>query len=260
MDCQSISSLYMETHTVSHTRTRLQGHAQVNHVLDTTLQRENKLSSTQNKLRTTSVAEKTFREVMDMNHLQEEAPINTRVRNEFINTVQTGVKKSVRLQDQTQLTEHVKKLTLQGNTLALGAAEEEDVIWKSYMFSLKAGTLKFLLNASIDTLPTAVNLKRWKKSPSDMCKLCRGRQTTNHILNCCSVALNTKRFTWRHDTLLKYIVSSVDTEKFKVFSDIQGHQAAGGGSIPPEICVTNLRPDIVLINVENNTVNLLELT
>ena len=195
-----------------------------------------------------------------MNHLQEEAPINTGVQNEFINTVQTGVKKSVRLQDQTQLTEHVKKLTLQSNTLALGAAEEEDVIWKSYIFSLKAGTLKFLLNASIDTLPTAVNLKRWEKSPSDMCKLCRGRQTTNHILNCCSVALNTKRFTWRHDTLLKYIVSSVDTEKFKVFSDIQGHQAAGGGSIPPEICVTNLRPDIVVINVENNTVNLLELT
>ena len=250
----------METHTVSHTRTRLQGDAQVNHILDTTLQRESKLSSTQNKLRTTSVAEKTFREVMDMNHLLEEAPINTGVRTEFINTVQTGVKKSVRLQDQTQLTEHVKKLTLQGNTLALGAAEEEDVIWKSYMFSLKAGTLKFLLNASIDTLPTAVNLKRWKKSPSDMCKLCRGRQTTNHILNCCSVALNTKRFTWRHDTLLKYIVSSVDTEKFRVFSDIQGHQAAGGGSIPPEICVTNLRPDIVVINVENNTVNLLELT
>ena len=99
-----------------------------------------------------------------------------------------------------------------------------------------------------------------KKSTSDMWKLCRGCQTTNHILNCCSVALNTKRFIWRHDTLLKYIVFSVDTEKFRVFSDIQGHQAAGGGSIPPEICVTNLRPDIVVINVENNTVNLLELT
>ena len=147
----------METHTVSNTRTRLQVDAQVNHILDTTLQRESKLSSTQNKLRTTSVAEKTFREVMEMNHLQEEAPISTGVRTEFINTVQTGV-------------------------------------------------------------------------------------------------------TWRHDTLLKYFVSSVDTEKFRVFSDIQSHQAAGGGSIPPEICVTNLGPDIDVINVENNTVNLLELT
>ena len=93
-----------------------------------------------------------------------------------------------------------------------------------------------------------------------MCKLCRGRQTTNHILNCCSVALSTKRFTWRHDTILKYIVNSVNTSKFKVFSDLPGHQAGGGGSIPPEICVTPLRPHIVVINVETNSVNLLELT
>ena len=91
----------METNTVSHTRTRLQGDAQINHILDTTLQRESNLSSTQNKLRTTSVAEKTLREVLDLNHLQEEAPIHTGDQTEhlnvrFINTVQTSVKKSVR--------------------------------------------------------------------------------------------------------------------------------------------------------------------
>ena len=49
----------METHTISLTRTRLQADIQVNHVLDTTLLRESKLSSVQNKLRTTYLAEKT---------------------------------------------------------------------------------------------------------------------------------------------------------------------------------------------------------
>ena len=58
---------------------------------------------------------------------------------------------------------HVKELTVQGNFLALAAAEREDVVWKSHKFGLNQGTLKFLLNASIDTLPTAANLKRWKK-------------------------------------------------------------------------------------------------
>ena len=43
-------------------------------------------------------------------------------------------------------------------------------------------------------------------------------------------------------------------------SDLPAHQAAGGGSIPPEICVKNLRPDIVVIGVELNLVNLFELT
>ena len=37
---------------------------------------------------------------------------------------------------------------------------------------LKSGTLKFMLNASIDTLPTPANLKRWKYTSSDKCKLC----------------------------------------------------------------------------------------
>jgi hypothetical protein len=128
------------------------------------------------------------------------------------------------------------------------------------MHNLKAGTLKFLLNATIDTLPTAANLKRWKKSPSDLCKLCRGRQTMHHVLNCCSTALNTGRFTWRHYTLLNYIVSSVDTSKYKVYSDLPGHQAAGGSSIPPEICITNLRPDMVIVDEAGKKIHLLELT
>ena len=59
---------------------------------------------------------------------------------------------------------HLKSLVVQGQYLALAAAQKQDVIWKSFMFNMKQGTLKFLLNASIDMLPTAANLKRWNKS------------------------------------------------------------------------------------------------
>ena len=51
---------------------------------------------------------------------------------------------------------------MQGHNLALAAAEKQDLVWKSFMYDLKQGTLKFLLNAGIDTLPTAANLKLWK--------------------------------------------------------------------------------------------------
>ena len=74
----------------------------------------------------------------------------------------------MRCQSQEQWEEHARSLTVQGNILALAAAEKEDAVWKSYMYNLKAGTLKFLLNATIDTLPTAANLKRWKKTSSDL--------------------------------------------------------------------------------------------
>ena len=98
--------------------------------------------------------------------------------------------------------------------------------------------MKFLLNASIDTLPTAANLKRWKKTSCDLCKLCKRRQTTEHILS---------------------IVSNLDP-KFTVYSDLPGHTAPGGGSIPPELCVTNLKPDILILNKEPKNIHLFELT
>ena len=41
-------------------------------------------------------------------------------------------------------------------------AENEDLIWKSYMYSLKQGTLKFLLNASIDKNKPKGKRDNWK--------------------------------------------------------------------------------------------------
>ena len=76
--------------------------------------------------------------------------------------------------------------------------EKSDMIWKSYMFNLKKGTLKFLFNSCLDTLPTQTNLLQRGKSASDLCKLClqagtelqgRRQETTNHILNCCKRVL-----------------------------------------------------------------------
>ena len=148
---------------------------------------------------------------------------------------------------------------MQGHYLALASAEKQDIVWKSFMYNLKQGTLKFLLNAAIDTLPTAANLVRWKKSASDLCKLCKKRQTTEHVLNGCKVALDTDRYTWRHNCVVSYIVNSVDP-KYKVYSDLPGHTAPVGGSIPPELCVTAQKPDIVILDNHKKSIHLYELT
>ena len=54
-------------------------------------------------------------------------------------------------------------------------------------------------------------------------------------------------------------MSSVDP-KFTVYSDIEGHRAPGGGSIPPELCVTVQMPDIVILNKHLKTIHIFELT
>ena len=68
-----------------------------------------------------------------------------------------------------------------------------------------------------------------------------------HILSLCPTSLHTGRYLWRHNCIISYIVSSVDP-KFEVYSDLPDHMAPGGGSIPPELCVTTQKPDIVILN------------
>ena len=245
----------MEAHTVSHARTRPKGDTIVNSVVSATLERESEFTR---KKSTTCEAEATFNTII--NQITHDATIPTftgenatHLKHQFDTTVRNEVKKHLSVVNNEKWCENVKSLSVQGNFLAMAAAEKQDIVWKSSMFNLKQGTLKFLLNASIDTLPTAANLKRWKKSSSDLCKLCKQRQTTNHVLSACPVALDQKRYTWRHDSVISYIVNIVDP-KFTVFSDIPGHNAPGGGSIPPELCVTVQKPDIVILNKEKKKI------
>jgi hypothetical protein len=78
--------------------------------------------------------------------------------------------------------------TMQGNLFALLQAESEGITWKSYMWNHPRGVLKFSLNASIDTLPTFTNLKRWGKHASVNCHLCGNtvKQTLFHVLVHCN--------------------------------------------------------------------------
>ena len=120
-----------------------------------------------------------------------------------------------------------------------------------------------IFNAGINTLPSADNLKRWGKRVSDRCSFCGNVQTLAHILSNCTVALDQGRFTWRHDSVLKSIVSFVSAKLrpgFSLSSDLVGFQSPTGGVIPPHVLVTPLRPDVFLVNEESREVVLFELT
>ena len=68
------------------------------------------------------------------------------------------------------------------------------------------------------------------------------------------------RFTYRHNNILSYILKCLDTQRFKVYSDIDGFQTSNGGTIPPHILVTTLRPDIVIIDEKKKAISVFELT
>ena len=173
--------------------------------------------------------------------------------------VKNDVKAKIVSDENFKIFTHVSTLIKQGHFLELTHLEQNDATWKSYIYNLPRGTMKFLLNASIDTLPTKTNLKLWGKVSNDKCH-CGIRQTLNHILNGCKKSLEDGRFTFRHDNILTYISKCIDTKKFKMFIDIEGFQTPAQGTIPPQILVTNLKPDIVILDQKKQTVNIFELT
>ena len=72
--------------------------------------------------------------------------------------------------------------------------------------------------------------------------------------------LKTDRYTWRHNNLISYIVNNIDKSRFKVYSDLPGWEAPGGGTIPSQLCVTKLKPDVVVVDESNQKVHIFELT
>ena len=81
-------------------------------------------------------------------------------------------------------------------------------------------------------------------------------------LNWCSIGLNQKRFTWRHDSVLSFMKKEMDKGKadnIVIYSDLLGHSIIGG-TIPGDILTTLQRPDIVIINRQDKKIALFELT
>ena len=159
--------------------------------------------------------------------------------------------------------EKVGRYVMQGDYLALLMEEGESITWKSFMWDIPQGVLKFALNAGVNTLPSLDNLKRWGKRVSDRCPFCGNIQTLAHVLSNCSTALNQGRLTWRHYSVLTSMINLIRPHLkpgMILYSDMPGYQAPHGGTIPPHILVTSLKPDVFVFNSQSLEVIVLELT
>lgn len=141
--------------------------------------------------------------------------------------------------------------------------ERSDYLWKSYIYNLPKGVMKFMLNAFLDTLPTKNNLSRWGKRLNTKCSLCGNKETLQHVLNNCKLMLDQGRYTWRHNSVLRKILDTLkDTcdASWKIYCDLAGANKIAGTTIPPDILPTQQRPDIVLVNASSKSAIVIELT
>ena len=138
--------------------------------------------------------------------------------------------------------------------------ETSPATWVKAVRGLPPEPLKFALNATLNTLPTNANLQTWGKKTKDSCKLCRDhRQTLPHILNNCRVAMELRRYSERHDSVLdvfRGFIQELLPPSFFLTSDLPSTSY----TFPHHITPTNLRPDLVWWSDQQKELWLFELT
>ena len=241
---------------------RLKGDSIVNHTLDSRLERESNWTV---KSSTIVTCQQILDRNIENNTIFIPTPLNTfsvaaSVRSE-IPRAKLAIKKSVQEQTLESWNSKVEKLTMQGEFAKLLIDEQENITWRSIINNVPRGVMSFALNSTTNTLPTPDNLRRWGKRVVSKCPLCSNTGTLEHILNFCSISLNQGRFTWRHNSVLNHITKTMidnKPENIEIFADICG-LSFNGGTIPPDVVSTQLKPDLVLLNRQEKKIFVMEL-
>ena len=105
-----------------------------------------------------------------------------------------------------------------------------------------------------DTLATRKNLSLWHLSASSHCSFCLQPESLLHIVCGCNTYLTEGRFTWRHNSALKFLPEALQTiQNAKLYVDLPGYHS------PCIVTGNNLRPDI-LLSTTDNILYIIELT
>ena len=151
----------------------------------------------------------------------------------------------------------VGKLLVQGAWMELGRSLATDRQWRSMMWSLPSAVQQFATKAAIDVLPTRANLLRWKVGCNASCENCGVKETLHHTLNHCVRLLNSGAYKWRHDSVLQHLLHCLlkrYPEK-SITADLPGRTYQ-----LPFHCDTDWRPDIIIHNKTDHTIEFVELT
>ena len=128
--------------------------------------------------------------------------------------------------------------------------------WHKALCRLPTNIYSFVTRYLNNSLANGTNTLKWGTSQTSSCGLCGGNETLGHVIAGCGIALIQKRYTWRHDSVLKAIAIALSPH-------------VGAGNLycdcdplvfrsPSIITGSEYRPDLVI--VDNSNLLVLELT
>ena len=144
----------------------------------------------------------------DIRYLWQDSSQNTNVQyDQYKNTKQ--VLKAVQNQHQGRL-EH--ELTSQGfiiSSVIKFASPKVTILWSTVQQNMPKKIFNFSLKYLPNTLATRKNLFKWSIGQSSACSFCLQSETLQHVVSSCKSYLDQGRYTWRHDSVLNFIASTL---------------------------------------------------
>ncbi len=117
-------------------------------------------------------------------------------------------------------------------------------LWQEMVTKLPRSITCFARRALVLSLSNNSNLKRWNIRDSPSCDLCNKIQTQLHVFSYCTVSLQQKRYTWRHDsiiTTLLHHLKRATAEDLEIFADCPNCELQCTSTL-----FETLRPDIAI--------------
>ena len=118
----------------------------------------------------------------------------------------------IRLNEDSRMVQKAVRQPQQGQWINWDNALQKSLTWNE-IWHMAPLRISFLIRSVYDLLPSNANLVRWGKKEDPTCPLCQGRQTTEHVLSSCKIALSQGRYTWRHNKVLQELAAIISTAK-----------------------------------------------
>ena len=164
------------------------------------------------------------------------------------------VLKAFRNENEQRLQNHLISQGSFFSSIIKNSTSSFNSLWSSVQSRLPKNIFNFTVRYINNSLLTRKNLVKWGLSSSAACSFCSSPESLLHVISGCKAYLDEGRLTWRHNSVLNFIASSLmSAERSKLYVDLPGFIT------PSVITGDQLRPDLLLA-IENKVLYVLELT
>ena len=236
-----MSQLYLEGHIGSYINSKLIGDPVVKHALECAEEREGQWV---NKSSTIVQCKEIFENMKEDNFV----PTVENTQNYEV-ACRIEISKLKKAATQVIANKYVEianrkaaETPFQGELLSLLGQEDNDISWKSLIYSVPRGVMSWAVRSCTNSLATPDNLARWGKVVDPKCYMegCNNNATLGHLLSNCQIMVNQGRYNHRHDSCLNLMYKTLKENKpegVEIFADLEDCKI-NGGTLPPDVALT----------------------